>query len=291
MLAMRTVWIVTRLLVLLLPLACKSSGGLPPAPKIEREERMKRERALEEARAMPDGVEREIWVGRRLGYLHRYDEAIAHFTAAIEKHPHDARLWRHRGHRYITVRKFPEALADLQQALKLVKDRPDEIEPDGMPNAANIPTSTLNGNIAYHLALAFHLNGDFSYADIFFRQALEIATTDDSRVAAAYWVIVTRVRLGKPYADLLAKLPREVTLLENQAYWALIKLFRDEIMVDSLRAEGHDVATLGYGIAMFHYAHGDKPAALAELRTTVRNESWPSFGFIAAEAALRSGLR
>jgi hypothetical protein len=43
--------------------------------------------------------------------------------------------YRHRGHRYITLRCFDAAIADLEQASKLIKGKPGEIEPDGLPNA------------------------------------------------------------------------------------------------------------------------------------------------------------
>jgi len=45
-----------------------------------------------------------------------------------------------------------------------MKDKPNQIEPDGLPNAKNIPISTLKGNIWYHLGLAYYLKGDFENA-------------------------------------------------------------------------------------------------------------------------------
>ena len=44
---------------------------------------------------------------------------------------------------------------------KLVAAKPDEVEPDGAPNARGIPRSTLQSNIWYHLGLAQYLAGDF----------------------------------------------------------------------------------------------------------------------------------
>ena len=197
------------------------------------------------------------------------------FTKAIAEHPTDARLYRHRGHRYITIRKLPEAIADLARARELIEGTTDAIEPDGMPNAANTPTSTLHGNIYYHLALAHHLQGDDDAARGFFQRAFDVATTDDSRVAAAYWLAI----LGQP-----PELPDAPTLLENHAYWDLIRLFRKQATIDEVRK--HDAGTVGYGIARFHLANGDRRAAVAELREVVAGEAWPSFGFIAAEALL-----
>ena len=53
------------------------------------------------------------------------------------------------------------AIADLRRASQLVAGKPDEVEPDGAPNKAGIPRSTLQSNIWYHLGLAQYLRGDF----------------------------------------------------------------------------------------------------------------------------------
>ena len=84
-------------------------------------------------------------MGRRLGYLWRYQDAIAMFSKGDRAHPNNPKLYRHRGHRYITVRQFDRAIADFEKATTLIKGTPDEIEPDGAPN----PT----GQAAQHAAL------------------------------------------------------------------------------------------------------------------------------------------
>ncbi|MCL4864394.1 MAG: hypothetical protein KJZ47_00785, partial [Gemmatimonadales bacterium] len=110
---------------------------------------------LEEARRMvyatPGNADALIWFGRRTAYLGRYRDAIAIFSAGIGLHPTDARMYRHRGHRWLSVREFDLAIADFDRAVGLVRGKPDEVEPDGLPNARGIPTSTLQSNIWYHL--------------------------------------------------------------------------------------------------------------------------------------------
>src|SRR5687767_15652822 len=56
--------------------------------------------------ANPKDAEAIIWVGRRLGYLWRYNDAIAMFTKGIELYPDNPKFYRHRGHRYISIRQF-----------------------------------------------------------------------------------------------------------------------------------------------------------------------------------------
>lgn len=57
-----------------------------------------------------------IWIGRRYGYLWRFNEAIEAFTIGIERWPDNPKFYRHRGHRYITVRQFAKAQADFEKA-------------------------------------------------------------------------------------------------------------------------------------------------------------------------------
>ena len=109
----------------------------------------------------PSSADAAIWLGRRLAYLGRFNDAITAYSRGIERHPNEARLYRHRGHRYVTIRKFDLAIADLRRATQLIAGKPDEVEPDGAPNKAGIPRSTLQSNIWYHLGLAQYLKGDF----------------------------------------------------------------------------------------------------------------------------------
>ncbi|MFQ5674631.1 MAG: hypothetical protein ACE5G1_01940, partial [bacterium] len=67
-----------------------------------------------------------IWLGRRMAYLWRYRDAIEIYSEGIKKHPNNAKLYRHRGHRYITVREFDKAIADLEKAAKLTENMADE---------------------------------------------------------------------------------------------------------------------------------------------------------------------
>ena len=83
-------------------------------------------RAFDHTPTNPDSI---IWLGRRTGYLGRYGEAIAIYTKGIERYPNDARFYRHRGHRYLSVRKFDLAVRDFEKAAELTRGKPDEVEP------------------------------------------------------------------------------------------------------------------------------------------------------------------
>jgi Flp pilus assembly protein TadD len=117
-----------RTLIPLLCLVLAACAASPPSPPLPVEVKADREAKLAEARAAversPEDADALIWLGRRTAYLGRYQEAIRIFSQGIEKHPDDARFYRHRGHRYITVRDLARAIADLETASRLIAGQP-----------------------------------------------------------------------------------------------------------------------------------------------------------------------
>lgn len=109
--------------------------------------------------------ENYIWLGRRLAYKVKYNQAIEVFTNGIEQYPNSYKLYRHRGHRYLSQRKFDAAIEDFEKAAELMPAAPIEIEPDGVPNKINQPLSSTQFNVWYHLGLAHYLKGEFDKAE------------------------------------------------------------------------------------------------------------------------------
>lgn len=100
------------------------------------------EAAQEDYDRDPMAAENLIWLGRRTAYLGNYRSAIEIYTEGIAKHPGDARMYRHRGHRYISIRQFDRAIVDFEAAAGLIEGQENRIEPDGLPNTQNIPLTT-----------------------------------------------------------------------------------------------------------------------------------------------------
>ncbi len=239
-----------------------------------------------------------IWVGRRLAYLGLFETAVAWYGARCVGEDRDSyRLLRHRGHRLITLRRPALAEEDLRRARELATGLPDEVEPDGMPNALGIPTSTTQGNIDYHLALACYLQGDFAGAAEAWERCVEVwATNDDSRIAAGHWWCAALRRAGREqeFAAALAALPVAPALIENFAYQDLVDLHAGRRTVDDLLAGSRDPvqdATRAYGAARWLIDHpgasrADVERGTALLRELAARGPWESFGRIAAEADL-----
>lgn len=267
---------------------------LPLSP----ETRARYERQLAEARAAyeraPTNADSIVWLGRRIAYLGRIREAIDVYSRGIRLYPDNPWLYRHRGHRYITVREFDNAIADLEHAAKLVEGKPDEVEPDGQPNAQNTPIGTLHSNIDYHLALARYLKGDFAAALPVYKRELEEARNDDRRVSIAHWYYMTLRRLGRDReaADVIAPIARRMDVIENDTYHRLLLLYKGELPVDSVLAVDASGemsvtdATAAYGIGNWHLYNGRAAEARRVFDRILAGGQWGAFGFIAAEAEL-----
>lgn len=251
-----------------------------------------------ELAAAPEDVDALIWMGRRTAYLGQYREAIDIFTHAISLHPEDARLYRHRGHRYLTVREPVNAIADFQRAVELIEGTPDEVEPDGLPNARNIPTSTLHFNIWYHLGLAHYVLGDFEAALEAYRACMDASVHPDSVVATAYWLYLTLRRLGRvdEAQAVLAEISADMDIIESTAYLDLLLLFKGErTLEDLLGPSGADATlqstTAAYGLGAWHLVEGRVGEAESTFRRILEGRSqWAAFGYMAAEAELARGL-
>ncbi|GJM34188.1 MAG: hypothetical protein DHS20C18_31890 [Saprospiraceae bacterium] len=241
--------------------------------------------------AHPTNADTLIWYGRRAAYLGNYQEAINIFTIGIEQHPDNPRMYRHRGHRYITVREFDKAIMDLEKGSELIQNTDDEVEPDGMPNELGIPVSTLHGNIYYHLGLAYYLKNDRERALKTFQKCLDASTNDDNIVSATHWVymILRRMDLPDLAEKYLARIFTEMDVVENQAYYQLCLFYKGLITLEELEAQNQAIASSDattYGIGNWYYYNAQKNKAKEIFEGILAKNSWNSFGYIAAEADL-----
>lgn len=267
----------------------------PLAPNVQQRREAELEQAEADYQRDPSSEETIIWLGRRLAYLGRFNEAIETFTIGLELHPESYKLLRHRGHRYITIRKFDLALDDLKRAAKLIENVPDEVEPDGQPNRLNIPTSTSHTNIFYHLGLAHYLKGSFAAAHRAYGRCMELSPNDDMLVAAAYWrfLCLTRLLRHAEAAVVLDQIRPQMNIIENHGYHRLLMMFKEQTDASQASSSSDqkddpsiDLATIGYGEAMRLLLDGEDDAARERMRNVIENTNWAAFGHIASEAEL-----
>lgn len=235
-----------------------------------------------------------IWLGRRTAYMGHYKNAIDIYTKGIDQYPKDARFYRHRGHRYISIRCFNLAIKDFKKAARLTRGKPNEVEPDGLPNALNIPTSTLQGNIYYHLGLAYYLQGEYRQALWAYKKCLILAKNPDSYVAAANWLYVINRHIGrdKDAQELLNSITDDMAIIENMTYHEILKLYQgknEPLEMEKTIRSGSSLtnATFAFGLGNYYSINGNEQKAQEIFGLVVNGNQWSSFGYIAAEARLK----
>ncbi|MFM9957001.1 MAG: tetratricopeptide repeat protein [Phycisphaerales bacterium] len=261
----------------------------PPAFTPERRAALEADLAAAERElaANPDSEDAAIWVARRLGYLGRYADAIDVLTRAAANHPQSYRILRHRGHRWITVRRFDLAIKDLSRAWRLAQNQPDQIEPDGAPTPGVPPRSTDHSNILYHWGLAHYLRAEYAQAETLFAQAADLPlTNDDNRVSCGHWRWLSLMRLGRveDAAALQRTFRRDMDVRENRAYHRLMLLYATRSVEDiSNDPIGADPA-YQYGAAAHQLLINGPHAARSRLLHIIEAANPASFAHIAAEA-------
>lgn len=256
----------------------------------------RRQKKLEEAKADydadPNNLNNIIWYGRRLAYLGRFQEAINVYTDGLRKFPQSYKLYRHRGHRHITLRQFDQAIEDLQNAAFYASNAENEIEPDGIPNAYNRPLSNIKFNIWYHLGLAYYLKGNYDKAISSYKKCLQYSNNNDLKVATIYWLYGTYSKIGNKDAAeaLINEIPGKMRLIENRTYHDLIMLYRGFVSSDVVLRRNTEAGELdaaaGYGLGNWYLINNDLGNALNIFSRILDGNQVDSFGFIAAEVEM-----
>jgi tetratricopeptide (TPR) repeat protein len=239
--------------------------------------------------------ENYIWYGRRLAYLLRLQEAVDVFTQGLEKFPNSAKLLRHRGHRFISLRQFDKAIDDLSKANTLSKDLPLDVEPDGSPNRFNIPLSSTQFNVLYHLGLAYYLKGDFAHAKEAYVECIKTCKNDDSLVATIDWFYMATERGGNKdeAKGILNVVTDSMNIIENDSYYRRCQMYQGKMQPELLLQVGAGdsdpdltMATQGYGVGNWYLYNGDSTKAKEIFEKVVSGKHFSAFGFIASEAEL-----
>ncbi len=259
----------------------------PPTKKLQQQLKEKMKAYKEEP-----NLDNTIWFGRFMAYAGEHRRAIEIYSKALLEFPNNSRLLRHRGHRYITVREFDKAIADLELAAKLIDGKENKVEQDGIPNEKNIPVSSMHGNIYYHLGLAHYLNRNMPAALEAYKQCLNTSPNPDNVVSATHWIYMIQRRLARPKAaeQYLKNISSEMNVIENHSYYKACLFYKGELdLEDVYRPEGADNpsnSALKYAVGNWYWYNGQQDQAKGIYNSIVSGKDWASFGFIAAETDL-----
>ena len=223
----------------------------------------------------------------------RFGDAIPIYTRGSQIYPDDVRFLRYRGHRLLSIRRFDAALVDLKSA------------------ATMVPASF---DVAYHLALAYFLRGDYNHAAREYMRCLAMgdkpkppflhglpadwrscyALDDDARVALTDWTYRALRRAGKlaEARQLLDRITEKMNVKENTAYHRALLFYkglRTEEQTTGGPAAGNSFATAAYGVTVFLRQEGQAERACKLLKRITTEENWSAFGLIGAETDLARG--
>lgn len=204
-----------------------------------------------------------------------FKEAITAFSQGLSLEPFNALLYRHRGHRYISIRHFEEAVADFELSVRL---------------------DPKNWDSWYHLGLAHYLTNDFERANMAYQRCLAMTTSDAKLVAIADWAWMTLKKLGrhKEAAEILTRINENMEVGENIHYHRRLLMYKGLINpaeVLNLTTEYDPeitLATVGYGLGNYYLLQGQKEEAINVYKKVLESPQWPAFGYIAAEVDIAS---
>lgn len=219
-----------------------------------------------------DPTNTELWMKKGLGLAKQlcYREAIEAFSVGISYNPFHALSYRHRGHRYLSIRNFAAAAADFELSSRLD------------------PT---NWDTWYHLGLSYYLLCDYKRAAKAYQACLDITDTDDLLVAIVDWYWMTSKRLGddKKAAELLDMFHPDADPGENVSYKRRVLLYKgllnpeDLIEIEGAEFPDLEIATQGYGLSNYYFVNGDINKSNEVLEKVLSTKSfWSAFGFLAS---------
>jgi tetratricopeptide (TPR) repeat protein len=237
-----------------------------------------------------------IEIGKQLVATARYKEAVENYTTGLNKFPESFKLLRHRGHRYLTLRKLDLALNDLLKARDLIKSQPDTWEFD----TEGKKTDTYQHQIEYHLGVDLFLHGAYKKAVKAFEKSLKEAHVGNEIVGTTDWLYHSYQRNGqeKEAQELLITITPDFNADHEQAYFRRIMFYKGIIKPNELVDETappekltiQDVTKL-YGLANWYAFQGNKEKAKELYAKIIQSNSWPAFAYLASEIELAKNLK
>ncbi len=245
----------------------RSPAGVSYHSETENEAVVQARKALA---ADPTNVDLLIALGVAQSGVRQYREAIATFTEGLRHAPGHPMLLRWRGHRYLSIREFDRALADLEEGIG--------IDP------------SIYG-LWYHLGVTRFALGNFAGAADAFARAQPIAPDGNELAGATDWLWMSLMRAGRPAEAEAMLRARPDTLPSTNLYARRLQMYRGLLEPGRVGdpADTADVsrATLHYGLGNWYLVRGDSTRARTEFEQAVASGGWPAFGFIVAEQELR----
>lgn len=222
--------------------------------------------------ADPKNVDLLIALGDAYATVWNQKASIAVYERAFALAPGKPLLHQQRGHRYLSIREFKKAHADLEQAVKL-----DE---------------KLAG-AWYYLGVLRYVDGDFAGAAAAFEKNVSLAEKFESGIGGVDWQYMSlrRAKQDKQAAALLERVTPDLKIEGSaQLYFNRLLFYKGLKMESELVAaklEDIQLSTLSYGIGNFHLYNGRPKEAKPYFEKAVSTTAWPALAFIVGEVDLK----
>ncbi|MEG2159404.1 MAG: hypothetical protein RRY18_05935, partial [Clostridia bacterium] len=242
-----------------------------------------------------------IWWGRVKAYGDHILDSIELFSEGIELYPNSYRLYRHRGHRYLSIHRIKDALADFTKSAQLFEKYGDqnEMEEDGVANRLPIPPEKTGFNIYYHLAVSAYLCNQLEVAKSANDKVFDYCINDEDIVAASDWAYLIRRRMGDKIGAeaVIANVSNDLSIVDNIGYYKRIKFYKgllsyeDMLKIDTDSEDFYhkSMAKISqlYGVAAYYIAEGNITKAKDILEDCLHdNKQFSAFAHIASECDL-----
>ena len=226
-----------------------------------------------DAKLAENPMDTKLWMERGIAFKKEQMNlrmAIESYSIGLTYDPFCMLLYRHRGHAYINIRRYREGAADLEMASRM---------------------DPYNWDNWYHLALAYHLMGEYERALPVYERCLEISLNDDSIVAATDWYCLTLMKLGRledaKKASMRVHKGMNITG-SGGSYFNRVLVYNgtctvDEVYDMALKKDNHMLSTSIYGLAVYcEQVLGDykKGAAIRE-KVKEKSSLWSGFAELA----------
>jgi len=246
--------------------------------------------AIAELQKDPDNPDLLLALGRTQDSLLRYNESIPVYAEGMQKFPRDFRFPRMRGQRYISIRRFSDAITDLKLAAKLA------------PNSFDA---------AYYLGLALYFNGDHSaaaaelarcegqltkaspeLADLRGGRACNAMATDPNVIVALqYWRYLALRRAGDTQAArdyVTTHVKENLNVTASKPFYESLLFFKGVNDIGNLMAGanegGRDFLTRSTAAATYLFTEGERAQACQIWARNAMDQSWDHLGVINSES-------
>ena len=208
-------------------------------------------------------------------------EAVGTITKALAIRPDNAEYLTERGHRYLPLRDFVKAQADLKRA--------SELDPKNM-------------NAWYHLGLAHYFQNHFADAADAFAHSVATAPNTDERINSTNWLYAALRRAGKTSeaASALEGIPADMTNTAPHTahYLHLVRFFQKKMTetealppVPPTGNKDDEVElpfdTVSYGIGNWYIYNGKSTEAQDYFKKVLKGYVWVTWGFIGSELEVK----